>query len=118
MLYAYQSFIVLIELEVFFFGGFMVQLLVFGLGADYEFYINLAIAPFIVLVPLLSIWGIRNENKLAAGAALSGYAIIPIFSLVKIVYICSGDKYKQHHYFLTLFGNQSQDSPLTSLQLS
>ncbi|KAJ9076818.1 hypothetical protein DSO57_1022638 [Entomophthora muscae] len=103
MLCAYQSFIVLIELEVFFFGGFMAQLLLFGLGADYKLYINLCITPFVVIIPLISIFGIRKEDKCVTAAALAGYALVPIFALVKIIDICSSGNYKNHHYFLTLF---------------
>ncbi|ORY03609.1 hypothetical protein K493DRAFT_276409 [Basidiobolus meristosporus CBS 931.73] len=104
---AYQIFLLLIKMDVFFFLGFCVQFLVLVLrGSDVEIPLTIAALPLMVLTLVLAIYGMRRENKIMVKIFLFGLfcgAGYFAFKIIKMWIQRHDDKYQNVIIFLSFF---------------
>lgn len=113
---AYQIYLVLIKIDLFFFVGFSIQFIYLTLtsSSDSEYWLTIVVTPMTPLILYVAYYAVRHESRnwmtTFIVAMLCGVAYF-VFKVVRMYY---GEKagpigpYKDVKNFLTLFGKQKK----------
>jgi len=86
----YQIFVCLIKFDLFFFIGFTIQLILFVLSKDWQYYVTCAALPFSFLLLVDGLLAARYENRFMMGTFMLGcigamvYFVYKLFRIVEI----------------------------------
>ncbi|KAF9428776.1 hypothetical protein BGZ94_001096 [Podila epigama] len=108
---AYQIYLVLIKVDLFFFVGFSIQFIYLTLtkrDADPEYWVTIVVLPITVAILYVAVYAVRHESRrwmTAFIVAMHGGVAYFIFKVVRM-YVGDEDQKKKYYgvkYFLTLF---------------
>jgi len=106
---AYQIYLVLIKVDLFFFVGFSIQFIYLTLtnSSDPEYWLTIIVTPLTPLMLYIAFYAVRHESRnwmtTFIVAMLCGVVYF-VFKVVRMYYGNNTDKYKDVKKFLTLFG--------------
>ncbi|KAG0347658.1 hypothetical protein BG004_007227 [Podila humilis] len=110
---AYQIYLVLIKIDLFFFVGFSIQFIYLTLtkrGADPEYWLTIVVLPLTVAILYMAVYAVRHESRgwmTTFIVAMHGGVAYFIFKVVRM-FVGDADqtgKYDGVKYFLTLFAS-------------
>jgi hypothetical protein len=107
---AYQIYLVLIKVDLFFFVGFSIQFIYLTLtrrNSDPEYWLTIIILPATIPILYTAIYAVRHESRKWMAAFLTTMVAGVVYFIYKIVRMYYGEKvpvYKGVNVFLTLFG--------------
>ncbi|KAK3827006.1 MAG: hypothetical protein J3R72DRAFT_374325 [Linnemannia gamsii] len=108
---AYQIYLVLIKVDLFFFVGFSIQFIYLTLtrrNNDPEYWLTIIILPATLPILYIAIYAVRHESRRWMAAFLTAMLGGVIYFIYKIVRMYVGEKvpiYAGVYYFLTLFAS-------------
>ncbi|KAG0093614.1 hypothetical protein BGZ93_002842 [Podila epicladia] len=108
---AYQIYLVLIKIDLFFFVGFSIQFIYLTLTkrrTDPEYWLTIVVLPITVLILYVAVYAVRHESRRWMAAFLFAMHGGVAYFIFKVVRMWVGDqgqvgKYAGVRYFLTLF---------------
>jgi len=116
---AYQIYLVLIKVDLFFFVGFSIQFIYLTLtkrSEDPEYWITIFVLPATLLILWVAVYAVRHESRKWMWTFLFSMLCGVVYCVFKVVRMYYGPKV--HNFdgvqkFLTLFGKQ-RFSPISS----
>ncbi|KAG0289763.1 hypothetical protein BGZ97_006398 [Linnemannia gamsii] len=108
---AYQIYLVLIKVDLFFFVGFSIQFIYLTLtrrNSDPEYWLTIIILPATIPILYTAIYAVRHESRKWMAAFLTTMVAGVVYFIYKIVRMYYGEKvpvYKGVNVFLTLFAS-------------
>ncbi|KAF9572658.1 hypothetical protein EC968_009558 [Mortierella alpina] len=108
---AYQIYLVLIKVDLFFFVGFSIQFIYLALtrrGQDPEYWLTIIVLPLTVLILFIAVYAVRHESRKWMASFLVAMLAGVVYFIFKVVRMYVGEKaplYKGVNQFLTLFAS-------------
>ncbi|KAF8950701.1 hypothetical protein BGZ52_001699 [Haplosporangium bisporale] len=110
---AYQIYLVLIKIDLFFFVGFSIQFIYLTLTkrqTDPEYWLTIVVLPITVVILYVAVYAVRHESRRWMTAFLFAMHGGVAYFIFKVVRMWVGDqdqigKYAGVRYFLTLFAS-------------
>ncbi|KAF9286797.1 hypothetical protein BGZ68_002549 [Mortierella alpina] len=108
---AYQIYLVLIKVDLFFFVGFSIQFIYLALtrrGQDPEYWLTIIVLPLTVLILYIAVYAVRHESRKWMATFLVAMLAGVVYFIFKVVRMYVGEKaplYKGVNQFLTLFAS-------------
>ncbi|KAF9963906.1 hypothetical protein BGZ70_007106 [Mortierella alpina] len=108
---AYQIYLVLIKVDLFFFVGFSIQFIYLALtrrGQDPEYWLTIIVLPLTVLILFIAVYAVRHESRKWMATFLVAMLAGVVYFVFKVVRMYIGEKaplYKGVNQFLTLFAS-------------
>ncbi|KAF9939009.1 hypothetical protein BGZ67_010140 [Mortierella alpina] len=108
---AYQIYLVLIKVDLFFFVGFSIQFIYLALtrrGQDPEYWLTIIVLPLTILILFIAVYAVRHESRKWMASFLAAMLAGVVYFVFKVVRMYFGEKaplYKGVNQFLTLFAS-------------
>ncbi|KAG0210739.1 hypothetical protein BGX28_009014 [Mortierella sp. GBA30] len=106
---AYQIYLVLIKVDLFFFVGFSIQFIYLTLtrrGQDPEYWLTIIVLPLTIVILYIAVYAVRHESRKWMATFLTAMLAGVVYFIFKVVRMYVGVKkenYKGVNRFLTLF---------------
>ncbi|KAI1317633.1 hypothetical protein EDD11_008061 [Mortierella claussenii] len=104
---AYQIYLVLIKIDLFFFVGFSIQFIYLTLSAsDAEYWLTILVLPLTILILFIAVYAVRHESRRWMSTFIVAMFCGVAYFLFKVVRMYYGDKSTKYDgiiMFLTLF---------------
>jgi len=109
---AYQIYLVLIKVDLFFFVGFSIQFIYLTLTnrADPEYWLSIVVLPITILLLYVAVYAVRHESRRWMSFFIAAMLCGVAYFAFKVVRMYVGDKVSRYvgiRKFLTLFGRFS-----------
>ncbi|KAI7831612.1 hypothetical protein BC939DRAFT_144588 [Gamsiella multidivaricata] len=108
---AYQIYLVLIKVDLFFFVGFSIQFIYLTLikrGQDPEYWLTIIVLPVTILILYIAVYAVRHESRKWMATFLLAMLCGVVYFIFKVVRMYIGPKvenYRGVFKFLTLFAS-------------
>ncbi|KAG0295602.1 hypothetical protein BGZ98_001326, partial [Dissophora globulifera] len=106
---AYQIYLVLIKVDLFFFVGFSIQFIYLTLtrrGGDPEYWITISVLPITILILYVAIYAVRHESRRWMATFIGAMLCGVVYFVFKVIRMYVGPKKENYDgvvKFLTLF---------------